>query len=162
MRGGNSVRVVPPSLSDSPHCGVILTKKEQFNPIGEGCIMGRKRKIRRSGFLVCVCGYALVATAGLWIIRDRVDEAIVSLVLLGLFPVVMAAWVRDAICRGEIWRQGSRSLTESATLNERRITRQDHPVSFWLMVGLTVVFALAILLFTLTGIYIRWHMAPSP
>lgn len=104
--------------------------------------------------------YAAFAAGGFWLIRSRVDEAMFSLILLGLLPVCMVSWVADAIHCGEIWRQGPKSATESLTMNERRITREEHPVSFWLMIILTVMFALALLIFALLGIYIRLNTVP--
>lgn len=119
--------------------------------------MARRR--RTSLFIPVAVGYAVIALlAALWL-KERLDEGMMALLLFGCVPVVMLAWLSDALLRGQMWRQGPRSLTSSSTFNEQRITRRRQPVQFWLMIGLTAVFALAILVFVVLGIWTKVMLA---
>jgi hypothetical protein len=100
-------------------------------------------------------GYALLAAVACWSLGDRLDEAMLSLVLFGFLSVPLVAWMRDASLCGELWRQTPRSLTESLTMNERRITRREHPLQFWTAIVLTALLALTFLLVSVFGVYAR-------
>jgi hypothetical protein len=117
--------------------------------------MSRKRTKKRSFFIPFAAGYAIVALVAGRLFATHMDEAMIALILFGLFPMVILAWTFDALQSGEMWRQGPRSLTSSLTLNERKVTRRDNPLSFWSMLALSWIFALAIIAFITIGIYIR-------
>lgn len=122
----------------------------------------RRNKKHLSIFAIFTMGYALFAFGGIGLMRHRVDEAIISLILFGSLSIAIAAWIVDAIRFGEMWRQGPRSVTSSLTMNEQRITRKMHPFKFWLMISLSIVFALSILIFSVVGIYLRLIMNQCP
>lgn len=121
--------------------------------------MARRRKSKRTRwFLPTFLAYAAVALATGLLLRDRLAEADVALLLFGLLPIVLAAWCADAIRQGEILRQGLNTPAYS-TFNTRRITRTRQPVAFWLAVGATATLAIAIAVVVIVGLYLRWHMA---
>lgn len=106
--------------------------------------------------MLFLAGYAAAALIVFWFFGNRMDEGALALILFGLVPVVMFAWIHDALFRGEMWRQGPRSLTASSTMNEQRISRGKDPVKFWLMILLTAVFAIAIAAFVVAGLLIKY------
>ncbi len=102
-----------------------------------------------------MAGYAAAAMIVSWFLGSRIDEGTLALILFGLVPVVMFAWIHDTLVQGEMWRQGPRSLTAASTLNEQRISRKKQPVKFWTMIALTAVFAAAAAAFVVMGILIK-------
>jgi hypothetical protein len=96
--------------------------------------------------------FALVTSV---LLGDKVDKAMISLILFPVVSFVIIAWTLDALRQGEMIRVGPRSLTESLSMNTRRITKRNNPVSFWTMIILSCIFATAIILFSVIGIYIR-------
>jgi|GEM_PF-1867878 len=115
--------------------------------------MAKGKKRRRSIFVILAGSYALLAAVGSWMMDTRLSKGMSSLILFGLVPVVLVAWIVDAIRAGEMWRQGPRSVSASLTMNESRVTRNAQPIRFWLMICLTAAFALAIFAFVVIGIY---------
>ncbi len=113
----------------------------------------RKRR-KRSVFIPLVLGYAILAAVALWLIGDRFNEGVLKLMLLGFFPIVLAGWIRDALVRGVLWRQGARSLTEASTMNEQRVSRSEQPVRYWLAIATASLLATALALFVVIGIVI--------
>lgn len=117
--------------------------------------MARRNRRRRSAFLISVGAYAVLALTAGTLLRERLDEAIVSLLLLGLVPCVIAAWVCDGIRDGEVLRQAYRS-TSMAVWSVRR---QDQPVRFWLAIGVSSLLGVALLAFVAIGIWLRLKLA---
>ena len=108
--------------------------------------------------MLFLAGYAAAAIIISWFYGNRMDEGALALILFGLVPVVMFAWIHDALVQGERWRQGPRSLTAASTMNEQRISRKKDPVKFWFMIVLTAVFAMAVAAFVVTGLFIKYSV----
>ncbi len=119
-----------------------------------------KRFKPRALFITLVLGYAIIAALSMWLLGNRADEAMLHLVLFGILPILLAAWTIDAIHSGEIWRQGPKSLTASLTSNTRRITRRDHPLSFWSAIAITWALSAAMIVFVILGIITRLRLTP--
>jgi len=82
------------------------------------------------------------------------DEGMMALVMFAVFPFVIIAWIADGLAHGVILRGRWLSLRD-ATSTVKEVTRKDNPLSFWTMVVLSFIFALAILVFVVLGIYTR-------
>ncbi|WP_028326103.1 hypothetical protein [Desulfatirhabdium butyrativorans] len=117
--------------------------------------MKRKRKNRRTIFFALFSIYAVFAGGCLWLLADSIDEKILQLLLVGLFPVVMVSCCLGWIREGEVELQGIWSV-ETSSKTGRIITRKDNPWSFWCGIGMTLVFALAIEGAVFLGVYLRW------
>ena len=77
-----------------------------------------------------------------------------ALVMFAVLPFVIIAWIVDGFAQGVIFRGRWLSLRD-ATSTVKEVTRKDNPLSFWTMVALSFIFALAILVFVVLGIYTR-------
>ncbi len=114
--------------------------------------MHKKRK--KSIFIPCVLFYTGIVAVALYLSGDSYSEGILKLILLGFVPIVIVSWIRDALVRGEIWRQGPRSLTGASTMNEQRVCRKEQPVLYWLAISAATALAIALTVFVVMGMLI--------
>lgn len=113
--------------------------------------MARRRGRKRSSFVPALLVFAVLAACAGWLLRDRMDEALLSLLLMSFVPAVIVAWTADAWRDGEALRQPWRTFN----LDVRRVTRKDNPLSYWTQIVLSLVFAAALLAFVAVGIWLR-------
>lgn len=112
-----------------------------------------KRK-SHSIFIPAAFIYVIAAIIFSLLFRDKMDEAMIALLLFALFPVVIIAWISDGLATGVLLKGRSRSLRDVPS-TAKMVTRENNPWSFWTMILLSAVFALAILAFVIAGIYTR-------
>jgi hypothetical protein len=106
-------------------------------------------------FLVGICAYALLIAGAALLLRERLDEAIVSLLLLAMIPCVTVAWALDGLRTGVLLRLGSRSTSMAVW----KVTRQEQPGRFWLAIGVAFLLAVGMLAFVAVGIWLRLTLA---